>query len=63
MKIIRRVLRCFLSIDITTSLYKSKYYIKSERDIFYVYKKFIPYVFIKHKRFDDLDEAIKYINQ
>ena len=61
MKIIRRVLRCFLSIDITTT--KSKYYIKSERDIFYVYKKFIPYIFTKHKRFEDLDEAIKYINQ
>ena len=61
MKIIRRVLRCFLSIDVTIT--KSKYYIKSEKDIFYVYKKFIPYVFIKHKRFDDLDEAIKYINQ
>ena len=61
MKVIRRVLRIFLGIDITNT--KSKYYIKSEKDIFYVYKKFIPYVFIKHKRFDDLDEAIKYINQ
>jgi len=61
MKVIRRVLRVFLGIDITNT--KSKYYIKSERDIFYVYKKFIPYVFIKHKKFDDLDEAIKYINQ
>ena len=61
MKVIRRVLRIFLGIDITNT--KSKYYIKSEKDIFYVYKKFIPYVFIKHKRFEDLDEAIKYINQ
>jgi len=61
MKVIKRVLRIFLGIDITNT--KSKYYIKSEKDIFYVYKKFIPYVFIKHKRFDDLDEAIKYINQ
>ena len=61
MKVIRRVLRVFLGIDITNT--KSKYYIKSERDIFYVYKKFIPYVFIKHKKFEDLDEAIKYINQ
>ena len=61
MKVIRRVLRIFLGIDITNT--KSKYYIKSEKDIFYVYKKFIPYIFTKHKRFDDLDEAIKYINQ
>jgi len=61
MRVIRRVLRCFLSVDITIT--KSKCYIKSEKDIFYVYKKFIPYVFIKHKRFDDLDKAIKYINQ
>jgi hypothetical protein len=61
MKVIKRVLRIFLGIDITNT--KSKYYIKSDKDIFYVYKKFIPYVFIKHKRFDDLDEAIKYINQ
>ena len=61
MKVIRRVLRIFLGIDVTTI--KSKYYIKSEKDIFYVYKKFIPYVFTKHKRFEDLDEAIKYINQ
>ena len=61
MKVIKRVLRIFLGIDITNT--KSKYYIKSEKDIFYVYKKFIPYVFIKHKRFDDLDKAIKYINQ
>ena len=61
MKVIRRVFRIFLGIDITNT--KSKYYIKSEKDIFYVYKKFIPYVFTKHKSFDDLDEAIKYINQ
>jgi len=61
MRVIRRVLRCFLNIDITIT--KSKYYIKSEKDIFYVYKRFIPYVFIKHKRFEDLDKAIKYINQ
>ena len=61
MKIIRRVFRCFLKIDLTNT--KSDYYIKSQNDIFYVYKKFIPYVFTKHKSFDDLDEAIKYINQ
>lgn len=61
MRVIRRVLRCFLNVDITIT--KSKYYIKSEKDIFYVYKRFIPYVFIKHKRFEDLDKAIKYINQ
>ena len=61
MKVFRRVLRIFLGIDLINT--KSKYYIKSERDIFYVYKKFIPYVFTKHKRFEDLDEAIKYINQ
>tara|TARA_R100000781_G_scaffold91863_1_gene56856 strand:- start:29 stop:214 length:186 start_codon:yes stop_codon:yes gene_type:complete len=61
MKIIRRVLRIFLGIDISNT--KSKYHIKSEKDIFYVYKKFIPYVFTRHKRFEDLNEAIKYINQ
>lgn len=61
MRVIRRVLRCFLNVDITIT--KSNYYIKSEKDIFYVYKRFIPYVFIKHKRFEDLDKAIKYINQ
>ena len=35
MKIIRRVFRCFLKIDLTNT--KSDYYIKSQNDIFYVY--------------------------
>ena len=63
MKIIRRLLRAFLNIDITSVPYKSKYHIKSEKDVFYVYKKLIPYVYIKHVGFEDLDDAIKYINQ
>lgn len=60
---IRRFLRKFLNIDISFVPYKSKYHIKSDKDVFYVYKKFIPYVFIKHVGFEDLDEAIKYINK
>ena len=62
MMIIRRFLRKFLNIDISFVL-KSKYHIKSDKDVFYVYKKLIPCVFIKHVGFEDLDEAIKYINK
>ena len=41
---------------------KHKYIIKTHKSDVLVYKKLFPYVFIKHRVFDDLDKAIKYIN-
>ena len=60
-KIINKIMKCFSNIDITNT--KSKYFIKTETDVFWVYKKIIPYVFKKHVGFTDLNEAIKYINK
>lgn len=42
---------------------KSKYFINTSEDNIIVYKKLFLFVFYKHKSFEELDNAIKYINQ
>tara|TARA_R100001594_G_scaffold33371_3_gene61933 strand:+ start:818 stop:1021 length:204 start_codon:yes stop_codon:yes gene_type:complete len=67
-------MKWYLNIIITNT--KSKYMIRTygkenrisnkfpfDGDSIIVYKKLFPYVFIKHRVFDDLDKAIEYINQ
>ncbi len=54
-------MKWYLNIIITNT--KSKYMIRTYGYNIIVYKKLFPYVFIKHRVFDDLDKAIEYINQ
>ncbi len=54
-------MKWYLNIIITNT--KTKYMIRTYGDSIIVYKKLFPYVFIKHRVFDDLDKAIEYINQ